>query len=196
MMIFASRRCRAHLSPHGGRGQGGGEILSWESYGRTAGVSTGMPARATSDRAPARPVPARRRIRLGADAGDAAAQPALQRAERLPFQAILRIAGGMARVIAEPARRLSQLSSWQLAQARLSWPCRCMNSRGRWRRKRELRSASARPACRATARRRRRSAPAIRGSHRQRRGLLMPGAAQIDALLQIDRPASAASKSG
>ena len=28
--------------------------------------------------------------------------------------------------VADPASRLSQLSSWQLAQPRLSWPCRCM----------------------------------------------------------------------
>src|ERR1019366_7918364 len=69
--------------------------------------------------------------------------------------------------MAEPARRLSQLSSWQFVQPRLSWPCRCMK------RSRPLRNECGE----------REQVAAFVG---ERRDLLMPGAAQIDALLQID----------
>ena len=169
------------------------------AQGRTAGASIGMPrarhirysSRSTSSGAPYV-------VRLRAHADEAVAQPALERAQALPLQPVERIAGRV-RLRDDVAGELAApVVVVALAQARLSWP---------WRRSKVARPASRNGCVRAidrdVDRQAARLARDVGGQREQllalpgeRRRLLPLDAAAVDALLEVDRPARAASNAG
>ena len=132
------------------------------------------------------------RIGLGAHADHAVAQAPRQRAERLPFEAIDRIAGRMRLRDQGAGEALAALSSWQMAQLRLSWPWRRVEqgaAGGDERRQRRIVADRDGGAARLAAHigGQRQEFAALVG---ERRRLLMGFAAVIDALFEVDRLAA------